>query len=232
MSTSNNPGSDRTTNKAKEPGCLSTSLLAIDNMDGHDGLLGGRLLELSARAWEGYLNNDGARGVVLIKMTDVREVRPGSFLVPSCYAPEGGTLLVQVGLWPNEKIERALQAYDPEKDVIIIVIGFAGLASIHTVTLTDHLVPPRAWELQRRDSPIGIHLNRTANIPPNDAALLEDSGVLNLTKWFCAYQLKEKSEFEKRKLEVMSSKERQVEFVVQLYDSHQEYQQKLIARGL
>jgi hypothetical protein len=115
---------------------LKERVEAIDNPEGHVRLIESQWQQFAAFAYDKYLA--AGRGAVVVDLRSANE--SGQVLtVPSCYVAEGSPGLAQRGGWPDEDVAEVVRTYDPDLDVVFIVLRLDGDA-FHYI-LADELTP-------------------------------------------------------------------------------------------
>ena len=113
---------------------------SIDNADDHITLIRLQWRQFAALAWQKYLS-DG-RGAIIIDLG--RAAREGTNLnVPSYYVSDSSDALMQNGGWPEPDIAEVVRSYDPELDVVFVVLRVNGESFYYNVS--DEPSPPKAY---------------------------------------------------------------------------------------
>jgi len=119
----------------------SGQIESIDNADDHITLIRLQWPQFAALAWQKYLS-DG-RGAMVIDLN--RAGTEGSNLnVPSYYVADSSESLRQRGGWPDPDIAEVVRTYDPELDVVFVVLRLNGECFYYNVS--DEPAPPKAYE--------------------------------------------------------------------------------------
>lgn len=174
--------------------------------------------EFPAKAYEGYLNQ--GRGALVITLSEIKELSrsPGFYSFPWKYAAAGSDLLKQIGLWPDERMAKALEDYDPESEVLVVVIAPDGVAHCYCRRMHDELLPPNAYEAWRRENPIGLRLNP------------ERSPGRHLKDLAGIAREQERTRRSDRSM-ILSDPERQAGFLRSLIDLQQQLSDEISAKG-
>ncbi len=143
---------------------ISQAIRDLDNPQGHDRLIGGFGQCFSAHAWEGHQHY--GPGALVVVLSDVKEVKnsPGHFAVSPKYAPQGSELLKKTGFWPHSGMEKILEEYDPEREVIIIIVGLSRRVDCYSWPTPENIFPPKAHKEWRAKHPIGIRLDPNSTL--------------------------------------------------------------------
>src|SRR5215216_5447134 len=201
---------------------MGASIEQLDNKEGHDRLIGGNKKYYAARAWQGYLNSNNERGAIIVKMSEVEEVRrsPGFYKVPIQYAPAGGDQLAKLGLWPDERMAKALQDYKPEEEVVFVFVHLNGVTSTcYTWKTPTDLTPPKAYEQYRGENPYGVRLD------PNRTHL-------EILKLLVNHEFELKKQQKGLERKILSDSSQQAGFIKSLVDGQQELKMELEASGI
>jgi hypothetical protein len=118
---------------------------SMDTADGHQKLIRSQWQEFAAFAWQRYLSE--GRGAVIIDLW--RAARNDSTLIPTYYVADGSDLLVGRGGWPNEDVAEMVRQYDPEQDVIFVVVRLD--EGFFYYNVSDELTPRAAYEAGQID---------------------------------------------------------------------------------
>lgn len=113
----------------------------LDTPDGHIGLIQSQWRDFAAFAWEKYLVE--GRGAVVLDLRNASSVGE-TLQVPAYYVAEHSERLAKRGGWPSDDVAELIKDYDPEQDVVFIVLRLDGDALHYNVS--DELTPPRAFE--------------------------------------------------------------------------------------
>lgn len=137
---------------------MRSSIEELDNKEGHDRLIGGFGRFFAAHAWEGHMYS--GPGAVVIIMSQVQDLggNPRLYGASLKYAPAGSELLTSLGLWPHEGMERILKEYNPESEVVCIVVSLNRVAHCYGWTVPENLAPPKAYKEWREKHPIGMRI--------------------------------------------------------------------------
>lgn len=174
--------------------------------------------EFPAKAYEGYLSQ--GRGAMVIRLSDIKELSrsPGFYSFQWKYAPAGSDPLKQIGLWPDERMAQALENYDPETEVVVVIIAPDGVAHCYSRRMHADLLPPKAYEWWRREYPIGLRLNP------------ERSRIRHL-KDLAAFAKEQEHARRSARKKILSSSEGQAGFIRSLIDSQQRLSEEISAKG-
>jgi len=113
----------------------------LDTPDAHITFIRSQWRDFAAFAWEKYISE--GRGAVVIDLS--KATKSGDNLqVPSFYVANGSERLEKLRGWPNEEIAELVGDYDPELDVILIVLRLDGDAFHYNAS--DELTPPMAYQ--------------------------------------------------------------------------------------
>ena len=115
-------------------------LTVIDTPDGHQTLLRAQWRDFAAFAWRQY--KERGRGAVVIDLYRAAQEERSASEIPTYYVSDSSEQLKQRGGWPNEEIANLVQEYDPEQDVVFLVVRISG--EIFQYNVSDDLTPPRA----------------------------------------------------------------------------------------
>lgn len=117
---------------------------ALDTPDEHMTFMSSQWPQFAAFAWEKYQSE--GRGAVVIDLK--RATRSGArFQVPTYYLADGSDRLRARGGWPSEEVADVIRNYDPEQDVVFVVLRLNG-DQFH-YNASDELTPPRAHKSRR-----------------------------------------------------------------------------------
>jgi DNA-binding CsgD family transcriptional regulator len=174
--------------------------------------------EFPARAYEGYLNQ--GRGAQVIRLSEIKELSrsPGYYSFPWKYSPAGSDLLKQLGLWPDERMVKALEEYDPESEVLIVIIATDGVAHCYSRRMHGDSLPSKAYEWWRREYPIGLRLNP------------EHSRIRHL-KELAAFAKEQEQARRSARKKILSNPESQAGFIRSLIDSQQRLSEEISTKG-
>jgi len=101
--------------------------------------------DFAAFAWANFLKE--GRGAVVIDLRNAS--KSGQNLsVPSYYVAESSERLSVRGGWPSEEIADVVRSYDPELDVVFIVLRLDG--DCFHYNASDEPAPPDAYEKKNR----------------------------------------------------------------------------------
>jgi hypothetical protein len=117
---------------------------ALDTPEEHMSFMHSQWPEFAAFAWGKYLSE--GRGAVVIDLK--RATRTGTrFQVPTFYLADGSERLQARGGWPTKEVAEVIRDYDPEQDVVFLVLRLNG-DQFH-YNASDELTPPRAHKSRR-----------------------------------------------------------------------------------
>ena len=117
---------------------------SLDTPAEHMTFMSSQWPEFAAFAWGKYLSE--GRGAVIIDLK--RATRAGArFQVPTYYLADGSERLRARGGWPTMEVAEVIRDYDPEQDVVFIVVRLDG-DQFH-YNASDELTPPRAHKSQQ-----------------------------------------------------------------------------------
>jgi len=123
----------------------------LDTPEAHLALIRSQWCDFAAFAWEKY-TSEGRGGIVV----DLRKASksPQNLQVPTFYVANGSARLEKLGGWPDEEIAAAVNDYDPQQDVVFIVLRLNG--DVLSYNASDELTPPMAFtEKQRAEARAG-----------------------------------------------------------------------------
>ena len=113
----------------------------LDTPDAHITFIRSQWREFAAFAWEKYLAE--GRGAVVIDLRNSSRTA-GNLYVPTYYVADGSERLTKRGGWPDEEVAEIIREYDPEQDVVFIVLRLDG--DLFYYNVSDELDPRRAYE--------------------------------------------------------------------------------------
>ena len=117
----------------------------LDTPDAHITFIRSQWRDFAAFAWEKYLKE--GRGAVVVDLTRASK-SGGSLQAPTFYVADGSERLSTRGGWPNCEIAEAVREYDPEQDVIFIILRLDGSAFHYNAS--DELTPPLAHQAKQK----------------------------------------------------------------------------------
>jgi hypothetical protein len=111
----------------------------IDNPDDHITFIRLQWSRFAAYAWEKYQSE--GRGALVIDLRNAS--KSGTTLnVPTYYVAEGSEGLAKRGGWPSDDVAEVIRSYDPQLDVVFIVLRLDG--DFFHYNVSDQLSPPEA----------------------------------------------------------------------------------------
>jgi hypothetical protein len=113
----------------------------IDDPYGHQSLIRSQWADFAAFAWKGYQAE--GRGAVVLDLRNATRGR-GALNVPTYYVSEGSEALRRQGGWPNAEISEVVTSYEPELDVIFVVLRLDGDCFYYNAS--DEPTPPAAFD--------------------------------------------------------------------------------------
>jgi hypothetical protein len=99
----------------------------------------------AAFAWDKYQTE--GRGAIVINLRNATKSADGLH-VPTYYVAEGSQSLANRGGWPNDEISAVVNEYDPELDVVIVVLRLDG--DVFHYNVSDELTPPMAHQAKKK----------------------------------------------------------------------------------
>jgi hypothetical protein len=138
---------------------MNDAMKALDNPEGHAGLVGNSSLYFAARAWEGFKHH--GRGALVVWMSKVKVLKddPTLYTISVKYAPEGSEILARLGFWPDVGMSQTLKEYDPEKEAVFLFVGLNNVVNCYDWRPPESLTPPTAYIKWRAKHPIGIRID-------------------------------------------------------------------------
>lgn len=123
----------------------------LDTPRGHLAFIRSQWPDFAAFAYERFVTQ--GRGAVVVDLKGAE--RPGEDLrVPTRYVADDSESLRKLGGWPSDEIHEIIQTYNPEEDVVFLILRLDG--DIFHYNVSDDLTPADAHRLkseQRRKSP-------------------------------------------------------------------------------
>jgi hypothetical protein len=111
----------------------------LDTPEGHQKLIKNQWQEFAAFAWRQY-GKEG-RGAVVVDLRDPR-TSGTSTLVKTYYVAQGSERLSKLGGWPTDNIADALGEYDPQQEVLFLILRREAEPLFYLVS--DEPPPPQA----------------------------------------------------------------------------------------
>ncbi|HXG68589.1 MAG TPA: hypothetical protein VNO70_26070 [Blastocatellia bacterium] len=111
----------------------------MDTPDGHVTFLREQWKGFAAFAWKQYLAH--GRGAVVIDFRKASASTSGIHL-PTSYIAEGSDRLAKLGGWPSAEVAQLIHEYDPEQDVVFLVLRLNG--EVFHYNASDEPPPPEA----------------------------------------------------------------------------------------
>jgi hypothetical protein len=93
-----------------------------------DHILRDRWEYYAGEAWNGFLSE--GRGALVFWIGEATE----SGVIPGHYVCDGGSILRELGGWPNEIIATAIQEYTPELEVVLLITSEDNAVDCYLVT--------------------------------------------------------------------------------------------------
>ncbi len=128
---------------------------APDPSDNHVEFIHLNWDQLAAGAWEGFL--EVGRGAMVIDLAAPHEHAHGGYweenLTTGSYIPDQNPESGTPTDWPTADVSQLVRAYDPEQEVVVVILGEDDQMSVYRAGLKDHPSPPEAWANR------GRHLN-------------------------------------------------------------------------
>jgi hypothetical protein len=116
----------------------------LDTPDAHITLIRSQWRDFAAFAWGKY-SSEG-RGAVVIDLRNAGK-SGASLHIPTFYVADGSERLSARGGWPSVEIEDVIKEYDPELDVVFVVLRLDG--DVFHYNVSDELTPPQAHQQSR-----------------------------------------------------------------------------------
>jgi len=113
----------------------------LDTPDAHVTLIRSQWRDFAAFAWEKY--SSGGRGAIVIDLRNATRTA-ASLHVPTFWVSNGSERLSARGGWPSDEIAEIINDYDPELDVVFLVLRLDG--DVFHYNVSDELTPPQAFE--------------------------------------------------------------------------------------
>ena len=82
------------------------------------------------------------RGAVVLDLKSAEKL-DDNLRVPTRYVADGSEPLEKLGGWPSDEIEEIVQTYNPEQDVVFLILRLDG--DVFHYNVSDDLTPPEAW---------------------------------------------------------------------------------------
>jgi hypothetical protein len=111
----------------------------LDDPYGHQSLISSQWADFAAFAWKGYQAE--GRGAVVLDLRNATRLR-GTLNVPTYYVAEGSEALRKQGGWPGDEISEVVATYDPQLDVVFVVLRLDGDCFYYNAS--DEPTPPDA----------------------------------------------------------------------------------------
>ena len=124
------------------------------NRDGHERLMRDHWEDSASRAYAGFLSE--GRGALVFSLPEAND----EGFIPCAYVSEGSEMHTKLGGWPAKEAAGMVATYDPEKEVIFMIIGldygvdcyladfdpspFAAFQSSHLSKQVDRAGDPRS----------------------------------------------------------------------------------------
>lgn len=103
--------------------------------------------QLAAGAWEGFL--EAGRGAMVIDLAASPAQSPGGYweenLTTGSYIPDQNPDSGTPTEWPTPDVSQLVKAYNPEQEVVVVILGEDDQMSVYRAGLKDHPTPPEAW---------------------------------------------------------------------------------------
>src|SRR5262249_33889493 len=93
------------------------AVIDFNSPAGHQLLMSEYWEDSASRAYAGYLRE--GRGALVFSLPEAND----EGFIPGAYVAEGSEAHVVLGGWPAKKAAEAVATYDPETEVIFIIIG-------------------------------------------------------------------------------------------------------------
>jgi len=119
----------------------------LDTPNAHITFIRSQWREFAAFAWEKYLAE--GRGAVVIDLRNSSK-SDDNLHVPTYYVADGGERLAKRGGWPDEDVADVIREYDPEQDVVFIILRLDG--DVLHYNVSDELTPRLAYESRTKAS--------------------------------------------------------------------------------
>ncbi|HSB08720.1 MAG TPA: hypothetical protein VLM38_04375 [Blastocatellia bacterium] len=116
----------------------------LDTPDAHVTLIRSQWRDFAAFAWDKY-SSEG-RGALVIDLRNASR-SGGNLEVPTFWVADGGERLSARGGWPSEEIAEVIKDYDPQLDVVFLVLRLDG--DVFHYNASDELTPPQAFNERR-----------------------------------------------------------------------------------
>lgn len=113
----------------------------LDTPDAHVTLIRSQWRDFAAFAWEKY-SSEG-RGTVVIDLRNASHTG-ANLHVPTFWVANGSERLLARGGWPSDEIAEIINEYDPELDVVFLVLRLDG--DVFHYNVSDELTPPQAFK--------------------------------------------------------------------------------------
>jgi hypothetical protein len=108
--------------------------------------------QLAAGAWEGYL--EMGRGAMVIDLGAPSPSDSAGYweehLTAGSYIPDQNPASGTPTDWPSGDISQLVRTYDPEREVVVVILGEDDQMSVYRAELKDHPSPPDAWASRGR----------------------------------------------------------------------------------
>jgi hypothetical protein len=119
---------------------LSDRIEEVDTPRGHLAFIKSQWRDFAAFAFERFMSQ--GRGAIVLDLKNAG--RTGDKLrVPAHYVADQSESLRKLGGWPSDEIEEVVQTYNPEQDVVFLILRLDG--DVFHYNVSDEPAPPEAW---------------------------------------------------------------------------------------
>ena len=115
----------------------------LDTTQGHLAFIRSQWRDFAAFAYERFKTR--GRGAVVIDLKAAEKLGE-NLRVPTRYVADDSEPLRKLGGWPSDEIEEMVQTYNPDQDVVFLILRLDG--DIFHYNVSDDLTPPEAHRLK------------------------------------------------------------------------------------